>query len=30
MIVMEWNDSLSVGIPTYDRHHKKLIDLFNA
>ena len=27
---MEWNDSLSVGIPTYDRHHKKLIDLFNA
>ncbi len=30
MIAIEWNDSYSVGIATYDRQHKKLFDLFNA
>jgi hemerythrin-like metal-binding protein len=30
MLGMEWNDNLSVGVETFDKQHKKLIDLFNA
>jgi len=25
----EWSDSLSVGVPAMDQHHKKLVDLIN-
>src|SRR5271157_4977354 len=26
---MEWNEQLSVGIPSFDKQHQKLIKLFN-
>ena len=29
MAIIEWNDSLSVQIPSIDRQHKVLIDLIN-
>lgn len=30
MPVVEWNDSYSVGIPTFDVQHKKLFDLLDV
>jgi len=29
MVAMEWTDQLSVGIPSIDKQHQKLIKLFN-
>lgn len=29
MSLLTWNDSLSVGVPQFDEHHKKLIKLVN-
>lgn len=30
MPLMEWNDTLSLGIDTVDNHHKKLISMINS
>ncbi len=30
MAAMEWTEKFSVGIPTFDRQHKKLFELFNT
>ncbi len=29
MPIIEWNDSMSVGVSLFDEHHKKLIDYIN-
>jgi len=30
MAYFNWNDGLSVGVDTFDAHHKKLVDLING
>lgn len=30
MILMEWQDSYSVGVPEFDEHHRHIFDLLNV